>query len=1078
MADANRTISIRMVLEDQEFKSQLKEISNDMNLHRSELEKVKSEYIGQQNTLSALSAKYAVYDKLLSDVNNKINVYSAKNKQLKDTLATIPGIRNQINESLQRYTERLEMNKVALQEYQKIQKYTNETYNETKEKYDNAKKALEEFEEKYTGTTRNFPWYQRKHEELTKAVEGAKREHEYYTQVLSTANRNVAEATFRGEEYDKQIKGLKSDLVSLDNQEKDINKQYTNNVAAMNRLAAEGNNYATTMAQMKVGMDDCIASGKGVTDMFDPFTGEMKKANETAEALAQTLALKLVKEGFNVVKEAVTSSVDAFKEYETALAGVSKTTGMEWGGEEIKTLGEDFKQLSMELPVSAKELLNVAQIAGQLGIQGSEDIQKFTKVMAQMSVSTNLSAEEAATAMAQMAAVTGMAASDYDKLGSAVVALGNKFPTSEDVIIRIAQRFSGAATNASLAESSIVALAAAAGSVGLQAESAGTSLSKLIQKMGTAVESEDELAAWAKVANMEAEEFAKLWGEDASQAVVKFLEGFGKLGPQATSTFKELGIGEARLQDLIRRMANAEATSGLLSRALREANDAFKEGVALENEANVAFETLNSKVEVLKNSVDVLGIDVGTVLAPQVAALAEGATDVVQIASDLIEKYPQIVRGLEGITIIFGVLVADKLPTAIPLLGKVLDCFKGLSGLFSKSTIADGIASAANGIVTFGTAALPVIGIVTALAAAIAALVWIADKYGEDGDVATQKTQHVSEAYETQAEVAEALAEAEKTLFDLKQQYIKEEVEVGEVTQETSDKLETQQAYVDLLREAYNALAPEVEEVAEAEQAFAYTTLENTQKIKELTEAFADNISKVKDFSTNYTATAKSYIEDIEQQIKWHDTYASNREKLLSRDIEGLEEWVATWDNGTEEAAKKMAAFAGATDEQILYLINTLLPGLAEASKKVNDSAEQEFKEAWDNIHWYAKDRLDKIQYEIDQLHGKDIVIRVTKSGNVLNGGMYDVIAAQGLDYVPYDGFVSMLHEGEKVLNRAEASAYRKLERTVTNTTNNNNNNNVVLNVYGGKGQSADELSDIIMKKIQQATNRRQAVWA
>ena len=1076
MADANRTISIRMVLEDQEFKSQLKEISNEMNLHRSELEKVKSEYIGQQNTLSALSAKYAVYDKLLSDVNNKINVYSAKNKQLKDTLATIPGIRNQINESLQRYTERLEMNKVALEAYEKIQKDQTSLYSEAKDRYVQATEALAEFEGKYSGVTKNFPWYKKKHEELTEEVRRAEREHDYYAKVLENANKNVKEATSRSEVYEKQIKELNSDLVSLNNQEKDINKQYTNNVAAMNRLAAEGNNYATTMAQLKVGIDDCIASGKDSTDMFDRFTGEMKKANETAETLAQALALKLVKEGFNVVKEAVTSSIDAFKEYETALAGVSKTTGMEWGGDEIKTLGEDFKALSQQMPVSAKELLNVAQIAGQLGIQGSEDIQKFTKVMAQMSVSTNLSAEEAATALAQMAAVTGMAASDYDKLGSAVVALGNKFPTSEDVIVRIAQRFSGAATNASLAESSIVALAAAAGSVGLQAESAGTSLSKLIQKMGTAVESEDELAKWAKIANMEAEEFAKLWGEDASQAVAKFLEGFGNLGPQATSTFNELGIGEARLQDLIRRMSNAETTSGLLSRALREANDAFEEGVALENEANVAFETLNSKLEVLKNSVDVLGIDVGTVLAPQVATLAEGATDVVQIASDLIEKYPQIVRGLEGITIIFGVLVADKLPKAIPLLGKVLDSFKGLSVLFSKSTIADGIVNAANGIVTFGTAALPVIGIVAALAASIAALVWIADKYGEDGDVTTKKTQHVSEAYETQAEVAEALAEAEKILFDLKQQYLKEEIEVGEVTQETSDKLETQQVYVDLLKEAYNALAPEVDEATEAEEAFAYTTLENTQKIKKLTGAFADNISKVKDFSTEYKATAKSYMEDIEQQIKWHDTYASNREKLLSRDIKGLQEWVATWDDGTEEAAKKMNAFANATDEELEYLIETLLPEYAQSVAENSASAEKSFEEAWDNIHWYAKDRLDKIQYEIDQLHGKDIVIRVTKNGNLLNGGMYDTVSAQGLDYVPFDGFVSMLHEGEKVLNRAEASAYRRLERSVTNNT--NNNNNVTLNLYATKGQSADEIANVVMTKIQQATNSRKAVWA
>lgn len=1096
MADSKRTISIRMALEDQDFKTKIKSLSSDMNVLKSDMARVESQFIGQQNSLSALTAKYAIYEKELANLNTRIKTYSDQNDKLRAALDELNKVREQNNKSTEIYTERLKTNEVALKTYLQIQKSQEELFKQAKEKYDQAKDALKAFEDQYNGTTKNFPWYKKKHEELTKAVEETKKEHDYYATVLKNANQNVKEATARGEEYGKTLKDLKDDATSLDNQERDLNNQINANTAAMNRAQAEANKDATAMAQLKEGIDDCKKTGKDATDMFDRFTGQMVRTNEATKALAEAMALELVKKGFNVAKEAVLESIDAFKEYEQALAGVSKTTGMEWGGDDIKALGDDFKALSQTMPVSAKELLNVAQIAGQLGIQGSEDIQKFTKTMAQLSVSTNLSAEEAATALAQMAAVTGMAASDYDKLGSAVVSLGNKFPVAEDTIVRIAQRFSGAAVNANLAESSIVAMAAAAGSVGIQAESAGTSLTKLVQKMGDAVESGDDLETWARVANMSAEDFARLWGKDATQAIARFLGGFGKLGPQASATFKELGIGEARLQDLVRRLSNAEYSTGLFTRALEEANDAFKEGVALENEANVAYDTLNSRLQILNNSVDVLGIEVGSVLAPQVETAVGLGTTAVQIVSGLIQDFPGVVYGLEGITAVIGTMAAVALPKAIPMVGEFVNQFKALAGIM-KLQWGNMFSVLSEGLAAFATAS---IGAQIAIGGVVAALVLLAigiAKYSEEGDVATKKAEDVSEAFQTQEEVAKALAEAENKLAEIKKKYKREEEECGQVTQDTSDALDEQQLIVDKLKELFDELGIEVDDATGSENEFASATSEADEKVKELTGAFEENIQKVSDFSTKYKATAADYITEIQQQIEWNNKYADNRDSLLSRDIDGLAEWVASWDDGTAEAAKKMNAFANASDKDIKAMI-ALFSSLSNAQKRNADSAESNYKTAYDAYEKMAKKvedvrarnaaafaamegdvkvRIQAIQTSINGLKDKTVYVRVQQIGSPLVGnGRYLSVNAQGLDYVPYDGFVSMLHEGEKVLNRAEASAYRKLERTTNNNT--TNNSNITLNVYGTKGQSADEISNIVMRKIQNATNRKQAVWA
>lgn len=44
--------------------------------------------------------------------------------------------------------------------------------------------------------------------------------------------------------------------------------------------------------------------------------------------------------------------------------------------------------------------------------------------------------------------------------------------------------------------------------------------------------------------------------------------------------------------------------------------------------------------------------------------------------------------------------------------------------------------------------------------------------------------------------------------------------------------------------------------------------------------------------------------------------------------------------------------------------------------------------------------------------------------------------------------------------------------------TNNATTNNISMNVYGSAGQSPNEIADVVMLKIQQATSRRQQVWA
>ena len=128
------------------------------------------------------------------------------------------------------------------------------------------------------------------------------------------------------------------------------------------------------------------------------------------------------------------------------------------------------------------------EIAGQLGI-ATESLTEFTETMINLGVATNLSAEEAATNLAKFANIVNMAdygtdgISNWERLGSVVVDLGNNFATTEADIVEMATRLASTGSLVGLTESQIMALATAMSSVGIQAESGGSTMAKLLKKM-------------------------------------------------------------------------------------------------------------------------------------------------------------------------------------------------------------------------------------------------------------------------------------------------------------------------------------------------------------------------------------------------------------------------------------------------------------------------------------------------------------------------------------------------------------------------------------------------------------------
>lgn len=464
--------------------------------------------------------------------------------------------------------------------------------------------------------------------------------------------------------------------------------------------------------------------------------------SSVGSSLTTGITLPLVAGATAVTKAAI--------DWESAFAGVKKTSDevVDSNGNVVYSyddLESSLRDLAKQLPSTHSEIASVAEAAGQLGIQ-TENVSAFTKVMIDLGESTNMSAETAATELARFANITQMSQDKFSNLGSAIVDLGNNFATTESEISEMALRLAGAGHQVGMSEGDILGFAAALSSVGVEAEAGGSAFSKVMVQMQLAVEkgtgafeelkghAEDQGVSWerlvsavrnggkeltgvskemgftsselkkmykeadksktsleqfADVAGLTGEQFSKMFKDDPSTAIMKFVEGLGKAEENGTSAIKvldDMDIKEARLRDSLLRAANA---SGVFSGAVEMGNKAFGENTALAEEAGKRYETTESKLKMLKNEVVDAAIEFGGPLVDALRDGLEASKPLIKSLGNLAKSFSSLDKEQQRNIIKWGLIAAAAGPT-LKLLG---------SGISIVGSVTKGVGKLSKGIV-------------------------------------------------------------------------------------------------------------------------------------------------------------------------------------------------------------------------------------------------------------------------------------------------------------------------------------------------------------------------------------------
>lgn len=441
-----------------------------------------------------------------------------------------------------------------------------------------------------------------------------------------------------------------------------------------------------------------------------------RQATALGSSLTKTLTLPIVGLGVAAVKAA--------SDFESSFAGVRKT--VEATEPEFAALAQGLRDMSKEIPVNVNELNRVAEAAGQLGIK-KDDILQFTRTMADLGVTTNLTADEAATATAQIQNIFGAAGKDVDRFGATLVALGNAGASTEKDIIAMGLRIAGAGNQVGLTQAQVLAFASALSSVGINAEAGGSAISRTFLKINDAVaKGGDDLREFARIAGMTGPAFKQAFETDAAGATVAFINGLARLkkeGENVNATLEGVVGKNIILKDTLLRASGA---GQLLNEQLALGTKAWQDNTALTKEATERYKTFESQLTVLWNQIKDVAITLGTSLLPVLKDLIGVATPLVQWigrAAEMFAALPEPVRmtalGIAGLVAAIGPMLF--------IFGQVITAAATVAGAFTAKGIATRALTAALGPLSAAYAGLT--AVLGPVAVAIGA-VWAAWKIG------------------------------------------------------------------------------------------------------------------------------------------------------------------------------------------------------------------------------------------------------------------------------------------------------------------------------------------------------------
>lgn len=437
--------------------------------------------------------------------------------------------------------------------------------------------------------------------------------------------RQLEQVTAEMKKLSDEGKKNSAEYKALKKSQDDLNRSLYSQRLAAGRTALSYNELRKGASQLRRAMNNL----KPGTDEWKQYRSELQLTEQRMKELRGTatetgLSIGKLADGFNrymgLAAGAVASvtgltltmrqCVDEYAKMDEAQSQVTKYTGM--SATEVQRLNEQFKQMDTRTP--REELNRLAGEAGKLGITGVDNVREFVEAANQINVALGEDlGEQAVNQIGKLSQMFGDESRSLKEnmlaIGSAVNQVAQSTSASEPYLVEFTARMGGVGKQANMSVTDIMGFASALDQNMLRSEMASTALSGLIMRIY------QEPAKYAKMAQMDVEQFTKLVQTDVNEAVISFLEALNKMGgmAQIAPVLKDMQLSGAEAASVISTLAGNVT---LVRREQENANRAFIEGTSITNEYNVQNNTVQAELDKARKAFQDVRVELGERLQP------------------------------------------------------------------------------------------------------------------------------------------------------------------------------------------------------------------------------------------------------------------------------------------------------------------------------------------------------------------------------------------------------------------------------------------------------------------------------
>lgn len=314
------------------------------------------------------------------------------------------------------------------------------------------------------------------------------------------------------------------------------------------------------------------------------------------------------------------AAVSAAKQWESLMAGVSKTTGV--AGADLSKLSNTLLELSTKIPVAQADIAKIAATGGTLGISQA-DLPKFVTDVSMASVGWQMDAESTAQSIAGISNAFHVPISDAQKFGSVINTMADEVGGSEAELANFLVRASGIATTFHESIAATTAFGAVLASINMPMETAATGMQSM---MAYAMADPKKMTAWADMMGISVDQLNAKLSQDLYGTLIQSADAIKSVGSETDQQSKRIalwGEGGARVASGLVGMGDKYAT------ALQKANAEMENGTSLLSAFGAQGATLDSKFTRLGNTMNMAFIHLGATALPVIGNVTDAVTELI-----------------------------------------------------------------------------------------------------------------------------------------------------------------------------------------------------------------------------------------------------------------------------------------------------------------------------------------------------------------------------------------------------------------------------------------------------------------